>query len=80
LPEPGRNRHNQLIEVSRAAFNEVLRLLIPVSEADLFGAGRFGWARGRSLAEVVSGCTISFYLEHDPAVRSWLSRPVVQAV
>ena len=79
-PEPGRNQHSQLIEASRAAFNEVLRLLIPISAGDLFGAGRFSWAQGRSLAEVVTDSTISFYVEHDPPIRSWLSRPVVQAV
>lgn len=79
-PEPGRNRHSHLVEASRAAFNEILRLLIPVTEADLFDAGRLPWAQGRSLAEVVAGCTISFYVEHDPPVRSWVSGRVVQAV
>jgi hypothetical protein len=79
-PERGRDRHSYPIEASRTAFNEILRLLIPVSEPDLFDAGRLPWTRGRCLAEVVWGCTISFYVEHDPSVRSWLSRPLVQAV
>jgi hypothetical protein len=78
--EPGPDQHRYLIEASRDAFNEILRLLIPISHDDLFDAGRFSWARGRSLAEVVSACTISYYVAHDPPVRSWLARPVVQAV
>ncbi len=69
-----------LIEASREAFNEILRMLIPVCEADLFGSGRFDWMQGHSLAEVVAACTIAYYLEHDAPIRSWLSQPVAQAV
>jgi hypothetical protein len=79
-PVPGTNQPSRLIEASRDAFNDILRLLIPISHEDLFEAGRFPWARGGSLANVVSACTISYYVEHDPPLRSWLARPVVQVV
>ncbi len=77
---PGPNQHTPLIDASREAFNEVLRLLVPISEPDLFGTCRFQWSQGRTLAEVVFACTISYYIEHDPPIRSWLSQSVVQAV
>ncbi len=78
--EAGSNSVAGVIEASREAFNEILRLLVPVCEADLFVKGRFPWSRGRTLAEVVSACTINYYLEHDGPIRAWLSQPVVQTV
>ncbi|MDQ5824418.1 MAG: ClbS/DfsB family four-helix bundle protein [Chloroflexota bacterium] len=69
-----------VIEASRYAFNEILRLLVPVREADLFAEGRLGWTQGGTLAEVVAACTSNYYLEHDGPIRSWLSQPVAQAV
>ncbi len=68
------------IAASRDAFNDILRLLVPVREADLFVEGRFDWAQGGTLAQVVAACTSNYYLAHDGAIRSWLSRPVAQAV
>lgn len=62
------------VEGSRYAFNELLGLLIPMCEHDLFAAGRFPWTGGRSLAEVVAACTIEYYVQHDAPIRSWLSR------
>jgi hypothetical protein len=79
-PEAGTHSVAGTLGASRDAFNEILRLLVPVSEADLFGQGRFDWAYGRTLAEVVADCTSKYYLEHDGPIRSWLSQPVVQAV
>ncbi|HEX8598737.1 MAG TPA: hypothetical protein VF952_09515 [Chloroflexia bacterium] len=69
-----------IIAASRDAFNEILRLLVPVCETDLFGGGRFDWTRGGTLAQVVAACTSNYYLEHDGPIRSWLSQPVAQAV
>ena len=79
LPSPGSVQPASIIDVSRSAFNEILRLLIPISEPDLFVRGRFSWAQGRTLAEVISSCTVHYYIEHDPPIRSWLSQPVAQA-
>lgn len=78
LPMPGHVPHASIVDVSRRAFNEILRLLIPISEPDLFVRDRFPWAQGRTLAEVISSCTIYYYREHDPPIRSWLSQPVAQ--
>jgi hypothetical protein len=78
--DAGSHSAARVVEASREAFNEILRLLVPVSEADLFGKGRFPWSQGRTLAEVVAACTINYYVEHDGSIRSWLSQPVVQAV
>ncbi|MDQ3705858.1 MAG: ClbS/DfsB family four-helix bundle protein [Chloroflexota bacterium] len=69
-----------VIAASRDAFNEMLRLLVPVCEADLFAEGCFDWAQGGTLAQVVAACTSNYYLEHDRPIRSWLSQPVTQAV
>lgn len=79
-PQHDLNTHGPIVEASRHAFNEVLRLLIPVPEVDLFEVGRYAWAHGRALSEVVSACTINYYIRHDPPIRSWLSQPVAQAV
>lgn len=68
------------IAASRDAFNEILRLLVPVCEADLFAEARFEWTQGGTLAQVVAACTSNYYLEHDGPIRSWLSQPVAQAV
>ncbi|HEY0071037.1 MAG TPA: ClbS/DfsB family four-helix bundle protein [Chloroflexia bacterium] len=78
-PQNDLNIHVHVVEASRHAFNEILQLLIPLSEADLFEPGRYTWAHGRTLAEVVSACTISYYVRHDPQIRSWLAQPVAQA-
>jgi hypothetical protein len=80
-PSPQRDpdTHGPIVEASRHAFNEVLSLLIPITEADLFEPGRYTWAHGRTLAEVVSACTIDYYVRHDPPIRSWLAQPVAQA-
>ena len=69
-----------VVEASREAFNEIVRLLVPVREEDLFEKGRFAWLQGRALAEVVAACTINYYVEHDTPIRSWLSQPVEKAV
>jgi hypothetical protein len=76
----GHNSAANLVEASREAFNEILRLLIPITEEDLFATDRFDTLAGRALAELVSACTVSYYLEHDPPIRSWLAQPLVQAV
>lgn len=72
--------HEDVVEASSAAFNEILRLLVSLSEPDLFSRDRFAWLHGRTLAEVVTACTTCYYREHDAPLRSWLSQPVAQAV
>lgn len=79
-PRAGLRAQDEPIEASRRAFNEILRLLIPLPEADLFARDLLPWTEGHTLAEVVSACTIAYYVQHDPPIRSWLSQPVGQTV
>jgi hypothetical protein len=56
------------------AYDALLSALEPLSDEDLFTAGRFAWLEGDALWEVIPGNVHDHYDEHIPPLRAWLAQ------
>jgi len=52
-----------------------LDIIQAMSEEDLFNSGRFAWAEGEPLWQVIAGDTYEHYQEHQKQIQEWLAQP-----
>ena len=70
------NENRPLAEVQaeeQATYQQLLAALEPISDADLFTAGRFPWLDGRTLWKTIPGNSYGHYEEHIPPLQAWLA-------
>ena len=59
-----------------ASFQQSLKMVETLTEADLLNPDRFEWREGRPLWYLVAANTWEHYQEHRQSITNWLARPV----
>jgi hypothetical protein len=61
-----------LLEESRRTFEAIVRMLMRLSDEDIFGR-RLDRAGDRPVAAMVPDCTFEHYRKYDPDIRRWMA-------
>jgi hypothetical protein len=62
-----------LLEESRRTFEAIVRMLMRLSDEDIFSR-RLDTAGDRPVAALVPDCTFEHYRKYDPDIRRWMAR------
>lgn len=62
-----------LLEESRRTFEAIVRMLMRLSDEDIFSR-RLDTAGDRPVASLVPDCTFEHYRKYDPDIRRWMAR------
>jgi hypothetical protein len=58
----------------RTTHQQILDIIQEMPEEDLFNPGRFVWAEGEPLWQVIAGDTYEHYQEHQKQIQKWLAQ------
>lgn len=77
--ERGRGRStDEILAEARDQYRRIRAATQAVSEEDLLAPGRFPWLGNHALSEVLAGSNEHLHVEHEPAIRDWLSRAMAE--
>lgn len=63
---------NEVLQVFRTSYIELVGAVQALSEQDLFVSGRFAWMKGVPLWHSVAWNTFEHYQEHSEIIEAWL--------